>query len=166
MYNAPNIIYIATILSVALMAGLFYNWSVAVTPGLGRLNDKAYLQAMQSLNRAILNPGFFIVFLSSIFLLPINAIVQHKSGLGQRSLLFILAAAIYLIGSVGVTFLGNVPLNNQLDVLDLNTLGDTEISQFKASYEGRWNKLNWIRTLSSLAASILLLLPLFIDPET
>jgi len=166
MFNAPNIIYIATILSVALMAGLFYNWSVAVTPGLGRLNDKAYLQAMQSLNRAILNPGFFIVFLSSIFLLPINAIVQHKSGLGQRSLLFILAAAIYLIGSVGVTFLGNVPLNNQLDVLDLNTLGDTEISQFKASYEGRWNKLNWIRTLSSLAASILLLLPLFIDPET
>ena len=45
-----------------LAAGLFYSWSVSVTPGIGRLGDKEYLAAFQAMNRAIINPVFMLCF--------------------------------------------------------------------------------------------------------
>ena len=44
---------------VALIAGLFFGFSVAVNRGLHRLKDSEYLAAMQSINEVIQNPLFF-----------------------------------------------------------------------------------------------------------
>ncbi len=57
-----------TTLSTGLMAGLFYSWTISVTPGLARLNDENYLRAFQSMNRAIINPVFLIVFITIHYL--------------------------------------------------------------------------------------------------
>ena len=40
------IILMLTTLSLGLVAGLFYSWSIAVTPGLKRVGDENYLQAL------------------------------------------------------------------------------------------------------------------------
>ena len=44
---------------MALIAGLFYSFSVSVNPGLHKLSDSEYIKATKSINRAILNPFFF-----------------------------------------------------------------------------------------------------------
>jgi uncharacterized membrane protein len=59
-----TIILLLSTLSVGLMAGLFYAWSISLTPGLKKVSDTIYLQAFKSMNRAIINPVFLIIFIS------------------------------------------------------------------------------------------------------
>jgi uncharacterized membrane protein len=65
-----SLILAATATFSALMAGLFFAYSVSVSPGLGRLPDNAYLPSMQHINRAIQNPLFFVVFFGCLASLP------------------------------------------------------------------------------------------------
>lgn len=57
-----SIVLLGTVILTGLSAGFFYAWSVSVIPGTQHISDTSYLQAMQSINRAILNPLFFVVF--------------------------------------------------------------------------------------------------------
>jgi len=147
------------------MVGVFCSWSISVTPGLGKLNDRSYLQAMQTLNREILNPAFFVVFIGSIVLLPINAFLQSKSGINYRNLILIGGVLIYLLGSIAVTFLANIPLNNKLDMLELNAMNASTLSDFRSTYEGKWNRYNLVRSISSAIALVLTILPIFLNTE-
>ena len=56
---------IAVVLT-GLMAGIFFTWSNAVKPGIGKLSDIEYLSAFQSMNRVILNPSFKALFIAAI----------------------------------------------------------------------------------------------------
>ena len=56
-----------------LSAGLCFTWGNAVTPGIGKLDDLGFLMAFQQMNRVILNPIFFIVFIGPFFLGIINS---------------------------------------------------------------------------------------------
>ena len=60
------IILAFAILSTGLMAGIFFTWSNAVKPGIGKLSDKEYLKALQSMNRVILNIPFKTINFVSI----------------------------------------------------------------------------------------------------
>ena len=64
--KTQTIILAAAILFTGLMAGIFFTWSNAVKPGLGKLSDIEYLKAFQSMNRVILNNAFRIVFAGAI----------------------------------------------------------------------------------------------------
>ena len=68
--KVANIILIITATLSALVAGLFFAWSVSVTLGLARVSDSEYVSAMQSINRAIQNPAFFTAFFGAQILLP------------------------------------------------------------------------------------------------
>ena len=41
------LILASAILSTGLMAGIFFTWSNAVKPGIGKLSDLEYLKALQ-----------------------------------------------------------------------------------------------------------------------
>ena len=69
-YN--KIILILTITSVALMAGLFYSFSISVMPALSRTENKTFVEVMQQINRVIINPYFGIAFFGSIIFTIIN----------------------------------------------------------------------------------------------
>ena len=60
------IILASAILSTGLMAGIFFTWSNAVKPGIGKLSDIEYLKALQSMNRVILNIPFKTINFVSI----------------------------------------------------------------------------------------------------
>ena len=151
---------LGSIMLTGLSAGLFYAWSVSVIPGTLKVPDMAYLQTMQSINKAILNPGFFLIFFGSLFLLLLASINEFKSNQVSFSLVLI-ALVSYLIGTLGITAFGNVPLNNQLETLDLTSISSVEAHQFRQSYETKWNRLNHIRAgfsiLSFLFATLALL---------
>jgi uncharacterized membrane protein len=59
---------------------------------------------------------------------------------------------------MGVTFLGNIPLNDKLDQFNLSSAAPPEITQQRKEFETPWNRLNTVRTVSSTLTIILLIL--------
>lgn len=145
-----------TAVSTALMGGLFYAYSCSVNPGLGRLSDMDYLSAMQSINRAILNPAFFSSFLGSLALLPVCTWVYFSYSVSPGSWCVLGATVVYFTGVFGVTMVGNVPLNNALDKADLAAASAGQLAQHRAAFEERWNRLNTLRTVAAVATVALM----------
>ncbi len=145
-----------------LSAGLFYAWEVSVIPGTKFISDKNYLEVMQSINRAILNPGFFIIFLGSFLLLLSSTFLQYRAAVNLSFWLLLVATVTYLI-CMGVTAFGNVPLNQGLDSLDLNKLGDYDLINQRNSFEAPWNLLHTFRTVCAVVSFAAVLLGTFLN---
>ncbi len=156
-----TLIVLNTILLTGLSAGLFFAWSISVIVGTQRLGDSTYLEVMQNINKEILNPAFFLIFFGSLVVLIMNTYYQFSHR--PQFWLVLAAALVYLIGTFGVTALGNVPLNNELEALNLNGLSMLELSDFRVYYESNWNQYHSIRTISAMMSFILLLITLFIQ---
>lgn len=149
-----------TVLLNALSTGFFFAWSVSVILGTKKVSDFTYLESMQSINKEILNPVFFIVFFGSLITLAMCAYVQFNN---KPIFWLVLASAfIYLIGTFSITAFGNVPLNNELETLNITKLSILELKNFRAYYESAWNRYHTIRTISSIISFILLLIIIFI----
>lgn len=154
-------VFFITVLLNALSVGFFFAWSVSVILGTKKVGNLTYLETMQSINKEILNPVFFIVFFGSLITLILNAALQNNNKL--MFWLLLTSAIIYLIGTFGVTAFGNVPLNNELGALDIKALNTTELKNFRDYYESNWNQYHNIRTLSNMISFILLLISIFIQ---
>lgn len=152
--NFPEIILLVTAVLTGLMAGLFYSWSVAVMPGLARLADREFVAAMRAANRAIQNPVFFAAFFGAPVLLAASVFLFYDT---PRFSLLLAAFLIYIAGNFGVTVFGNVPLNNRLERFDLKTATDEDAAGQRAGFERRWNNFNTVRTISSIAALVLVI---------
>jgi uncharacterized membrane protein len=79
------------------------------------------------------------------------AVAVHTPRLrSRRFLLIALAAMLYIGGGFIVTFLVNVPMNEEL--ARVGEVGPAALAQVRAEYEGPWNFWNGVRTVfSSLA---------------
>ncbi|MCK5210431.1 MAG: DUF1772 domain-containing protein, partial [Cyclobacteriaceae bacterium] len=56
-----------------------------------------------------------------------------------------------------------VPMNEALDIVNLNDLNSEGLNRIRKSYENKWNQWQSIRTIFSVLAFILSLLAAFID---
>lgn len=157
--RTADFILIITTLMVALVAGLFYAYSCSVIPGLGRLSDTEYLKAMQSINRAILNPVFFSSFMGALLFLPLSTWMSWRQPVLQHGFwCLLIAMLIYVAGVFGVTMLGNVPLNNTLDQFDIAGGTAEQIRSQRSAFENRWNTLNHIRTVGAILSLLFTIL--------
>jgi len=156
--STKTIFLFISILLSGLSAGFFYAWQVSVIPGTKQVSDFAYLETMQSINRAILNPSFFLVFFGSLLLLLISTVLEARTGFKISFWLVFAAMCSYLIGVVGVTMFGNVPLNEAIDILNLELLDANDISNSRALFEQSWNRWHLIRTVFSVLTFILALM--------
>ncbi len=153
-----TIILITTTLSTGLIAGLFYAWSISVTPGLAKIGDDSYLLAFQSMNRAILNPAFFIFFMGLVILLPLLSYLYYKSPVSAQFWYILSATILYMAGIMAVTFFGNVPMNNTLEALKIESMTSEQMASFRLGFESKWNNLNMIRTICSSLSFVLLII--------
>ncbi len=144
-----TIVLITSTLSTGLIAGLFYAWSISVTPGLAKIGDDSYLISFQSMNRAILNPIFFIFFMGLVILLPLLCYLYYQSTVGTQFWCIVTATFLYLFGVMAVTIFGNVPMNNTLEVLQIDSMNLEQMASFRLGFERKWNNLNTIRTICS-----------------
>ncbi len=146
----------AAALGAGLMAGLFFAFSAAVMPALARIAPACGAAAMQSVNRAILNPVFFLAFFGTAALslaLAAAAFFAPYPGSG-----YALAGSLaYLAGCIGVTVARNVPLNVRLDAADPSS---AEGARLWSVYLAVWTKWNHLRAVACLAASALFILAL------
>lgn len=158
MPTLPTIILVFTATATALIAGLFYAWSSSVTLGLARLPDTLYITFMQTTNKAILNPVFFASFLGTAILLPISTFLHYDPIISHRFIFLLVATLVYFVGGLGVTIFGNIPLNEALADFNLQSASNETIAAQRAKFEGRWNKLNTIRTISSTLSILLVII--------
>lgn len=156
MITTTNTVLIFAAVTTGLLAGLFYAYSCSVNPGLGALPDAEYLAAMQSINRAIQNGVFLLSFAGAMILLPITTLQHLRQP--ERFGLLLAATVIYAFGSIGVTFLGNIPLNNALDAFNIKAASVAELAQQRAKFEKPWNNLHTIRTLASILSFLLVVI--------
>lgn len=156
--TTSNIILVLTAICSALMAGLFYSYSCSVVLGLASLPDAEYIAVMQSINKAIQNPVFFIAFFGILILLPVSTFLNYGHPVPVRFWLLLTAAVIYLSGAFGITVFGNIPLNNALEKFDLINATKENIHLQRTAFETRWSNLNIVRTISSIFSLVLIII--------
>ncbi len=145
---------ILTALGCAIVAGFFLAFSSTVMVTLAQLEPRAGITAMQSINRTVLNPFFMLSFFGTALLAAI-LIWQVFSRLPQANAIFLmLGAAIYIFGSILVTILFNVPLNNTLEAIQANSPDSFEAWKV---FLTNWVFWNHLRTGASFLAAVLLL---------
>ncbi|PRY59543.1 DUF1772 domain-containing protein [Glycomyces artemisiae] len=144
---------IAALLSAGLMAGLFTGYSYSVMPGLKILDDRAWIAALQHINRVIINGRFMTAFLGSVvFALAaviLGCFLDDKSALPWT----IAGLVCNLVMFIG-TMAKNVPLNDRLEAA-----GDPAAIEDPAALRGdveepwiKWNHVRGIASLLGLAA--------------
>ena len=105
---------VVSALGCGLMAGVFFAFSAFVMTALARLPPAQGLAAMQAINVAVLNRSFLGAFLgtaAACALLVVSSLsTWHAPDAGYR----LVGGALYLIGSLAVTIVCNVPRNEAL----------------------------------------------------
>jgi uncharacterized membrane protein len=150
MRGVDYALILGTALGCGVMGGVFFAFSVAVMPALGRIPAPQGIAAMQSVNRVIINPVFMLVFLGTAVACLVVGIRQIVS----PQCWFLLAGALLsVVGSFGVTIACNVPLNNALDAADPDSEAGAALW---ARYLRVWTAWNHVRTIACLAAAGLL----------
>ncbi|MGW1191901.1 anthrone oxygenase family protein [Streptomyces sp. NPDC002559] len=148
-------VLIAATLSAGLMAGLFAAFAYAVMPGLAKSSDHTLVEAMRSINKAILNPAFMLPFMGAIPLLGL-AVVLAWRGHGRSALPWLIAALVLYLVAFMVTSGVNVPLNDRL--ARAGGLGDAgQLAATRADFESKWVLWNVVRALLHTASFACLL---------
>ena len=161
--KTQTIILVSAIFLTGIMAGIFFTWSNAVKPGIGKLSDLEYLNALQSMNRVILNGAFLIVFVGAIIAVALVPLFHFHLYPKNIFWLFICILLIYWIGVFGITVFGNIPLNEILDKTNLETITLEEIKAFRSTIENKWNNFNLIRSISSGITFLRLILTILLS---
>ena len=141
---------VAAAITLGLSAGLFYTYSASVMLGLGRSDDRTFVQAMQNINVAIVNPWFMAHFLGALVLTALAAAL-HIPRDGRPVLPWIIAALVLYLVAVLVTGALNIPLNNQLEAARGVDTAEG-LAAARAQFEDAWMRWNIVRTVASTAA--------------
>jgi len=137
-------------LGAGLIGGLFFAFSTFVMTALGRLAPAGGIAAMQSINVAVLNPVFFTAFFSTAALCIVLVFFALMDWSSAAAMPLLAGSLLYLIGTILVTILFNVPLNNRLAAV---TPESTQGADAWRHYLKAWTAWNHVRTAASLAAA-------------
>lgn len=140
---------LAAALGCGLMAGTFFAFSAFVMPALKRLAPPQSIAAMQSINIAVINPLFMGVFLGTALLSFVLTSTAFFGGKQPGAAWLFAGCSLYLVGTFGVTVIGNVPLNDALATLKPDALN---AATAWASFYAAWMGWNHVRALASLGA--------------
>ncbi|MFD8631953.1 MULTISPECIES: DUF1772 domain-containing protein [unclassified Streptomyces] len=155
---------IAATVTMGLVSGLFYGFSVSVMPGLKRTDDRTVIEVMQHINKAILN-GWFVLGYIGAFLFTALALALHVPSDGRDVLPPLIAALVCYIVSMGVTNKVNIPLNNALEKAGpVARIADP--AAVRRAFEGPWVRANVWRTLLCTAAVGFLAWALYLNGQT
>jgi uncharacterized membrane protein len=133
-----------------LMAGFFLAFSIVVMKALGQQPPVHGIAAMQSINIVVINPMFFTAFFgtaAACLVLTVSTFFRWQ----RPGAAYLLAGSLlYLVGTILVTILFNVPRNNALAAVDPTS---PEGANVWATYLSSWTAWNHVRTIAALAAA-------------
>jgi len=140
----------AAALGAGLIGGVFFAFSAFVMKALGRLPPSGGIAAMQSINVTVLNPVFFGAFFGTALLCILLAIAAIVRWSAPGTCYLLAGGLLYLVGTILVTMVRNVPLNNRLASVKADSAAGKNLW---AEYLSRWTVWNHVRTAASFAAS-------------
>jgi uncharacterized membrane protein len=155
-------VLIAATFLCSLVAGFVFAFAVVVMPGIRNLKDGDFIRAFQVIDRIIQDnqPIFMLVWVGSTVTLVVSAGFGVAELTGGDRLLLIVATSLYLFLVQLPTVVVNIPLNNELQKIDVEMLSEHEHQVVRAAFETRWNRWNVIRTLFACLVSALLMISL------
>jgi uncharacterized membrane protein len=145
------ILAFAAAMGCGIVGGIFYAFSSFVMRALGRLPPEQGAAAMKSVNVAVINPAFMIVFMGPALVCLVLAGLALPLADTPAGRLALAGGAFYVAGCFGVTMAFNVPLNNEL----ARAAPDQEPAVW-GRYLKVWSAWNTVRTAASTLASALL----------
>lgn len=152
-----NYLKIFSVLGCGLIAGVFFAFSTFVMSALARLQPSQGIVAFQSINITVYNPWFMGTFLGTaaacIFLAVTSLFKWQQPGAAY----LLVGSLLYLMGTVLVTAVFNVPLNDALAIVDPNSADGASLWR---SFVPEWTRWNHVRTAAALAAAALFTLSL------
>jgi uncharacterized membrane protein len=129
-----------------LQAGTYYVWASGVMPGLARTDDRTFVDALQNMNLAIVNPVFLASFLGAPVLAAGAAVAANGSARPWAA-----AGLVLALGTLVVSFAANIPLNDALEAAgDVDRIGD--LAAVRADFEDSWVRWNVVRVATSTAS--------------
>jgi uncharacterized membrane protein len=158
LHNLRVPLMLIAALGCGLVAGVFFAFSTFVMPALARLQPPQGIAAMQSINITAISPLFMFALFGTAFaclLIAVSVLFQ----LHQPSAFYLLAGSLlYLIGTIAVTIVFNVPLNEALAIAKPDS---PEGVTLWAKYLTDWTLWNHVRTIAALAAAALMTISLY-----
>lgn len=151
------------VLGTGVMAGLFFTFSTFMMTALGRLPPAQGVAAMQSINVAILNPLFAVAFFGTAVACLALAVATIFRWPDPGAIWLLLGCALYLAGSVLVTILFNVPMNEALAAAAPDSVEAADLWQ---RYLVRWTAWNHVRTIANVAALAAFLLAVYLGTRS
>lgn len=155
-------VLVAAALSVTLVTGLLLGFVVVAMPGIAVLPDRSFLRAFQVMDRVIQDgkPAFLLLWVGSVVAVLAAAGLGFSELEGGRRALLLASVILYVLGLQVPTATINIPMNNTIQLLDLDAVSNEEVAAARAVFEGRWNRWNAIRTTMGCLAAIGLLVTL------
>jgi len=154
MTTLLNLTILLATLGSLLMAGLFYAFSTAVMPALGRVAPGSGMEVMQRINEVILNPVFLGVFTGTALLALAAAGLGWAQAPRAAAVLFTLGALTYAVGVFGVTAALNVPMNEVLAKLGADSAAGHD---YWRVYLRDWTLWNTVRALAGVVSGACLI---------
>jgi uncharacterized membrane protein len=137
---------LGAVVAAGLQAGTYYVWACGVMPGLAGVDDRTFVTAMQHMNTAIVNPVFMLSFLGAPAL-SAAAVVTSPGAVRP----WVIAGLVLALGTLVITGVGNIPLNNALDAAGPVTK-ITDLAAVRADFETVWTRWNILRAITSTAS--------------
>ncbi len=134
-----------------LVGGIFFAFSNFVMKALALAPGTEGARAMQNINVTVLNSLFFAVFFGTGLVALIIAVATPNVWNAPGAVMGRVAALLYLFGTLGVTMLFNVPLNDRLAA----ARPDNGLAETWAHYLTAWTRWNHVRTIAALLAAVL-----------
>jgi len=101
-------------LGCGLVAGIFFAFSTFVMKALDRIPPEQGIAAMQSINITVINPWFMVAFLGTSAACALVAVCSLLRWSEAGAVYLLSGGLAYLIGTLLVTKVFNVPRNNAL----------------------------------------------------
>ncbi len=130
-----------------------FAFSAFVMKALARLSPAHGIAAMQSINIVVINPLFLAVFFGTAAGCVFLAISSLSRWQRPGAVYLLIGSLLYLVGTILVTMLFNVPRNNALGAVDPTS---SDGARLWTDYVVSWTAWNHVRTIAALAAAALL----------
>ncbi len=143
------------ILAYALLGGVFLAFSDFIMRSLANTGGVGGVEAMQVINREVFRWIFMTLFIG---MAGVSVVISGYAAVtlgGPAGTLITLAGVVYIVGCFGVTIFFNVPMNEALGEMNLNSA--TTQDYWTGTYLPRWTFWNSVRTFACALASALLL---------
>lgn len=153
---AFEVVLLAATLLCGLVAGLVFGFAVVIMPGIATLDDRAFLRAFQVMDRVIQRgqPLFGAVWLGSAVAALLALVMGFGHLAGTDRAVLLVASIGYLLGVQLPTVTINIPLNNEIQALDLDAADEDTCTRARTRFERRWNRWNSARTLVATAVTL------------